>query len=44
MKVAPKQEYSPPKLLVYGDLSQITKAHPPPGAKNDHAGGNIKSA
>jgi len=43
MKVGSKQEYRPPKLLVYGDLSQITKAHPPPGAKNDHIGGNTKS-
>lgn len=43
MKVAPKQEYRPPKLQVYGDLSQITQAHPPPGAKNDHSGGNAKS-
>ena len=34
MRVVPKKEYRPPKLHVYGDLSQITKAHPPPGAKN----------
>jgi len=43
MRVVPKKEYRPPKLHVYGDLSQITKAHPPPGAKNDHSGGNVKS-
>ena len=43
MKVEPKHEYREPKLIVYGDLSQITNAHPPPGPKNDHIGGNKKS-
>jgi len=43
MKVEPKQEYRAPKLVVYGDLSQITNAHPPPGPKNDHSGGKNKS-
>jgi len=42
MKVEPKQEYRAPKLIVYGDLSQITKGNPK-GPKNDHTGGSNKT-
>lgn len=42
MKVVPKQEYRPPKLQVYGDLSHITKAMTT-GSKNDHSGGSVKT-
>lgn len=42
MKVAPKQDYRTPKLLVYGNLSQMTKAMTS-GPKNDHSGGNVKT-
>lgn len=43
MKVEPKQEYRAPKLVVYGDLSQITNGSPT-GSKNDHTGGKSKSS
>jgi hypothetical protein len=43
MKAVPKQDYRPPRFLVYGDLCQITKAQQK-GAKNDHSGGNAKTA
>lgn len=38
-----KQEYRPPKLSVYGDLADITKANAS-GPKNDHLGGKFKTA
>jgi len=42
MKVEPKQEYKAPKLIIYGNISQITKGNPS-GPKNDHTGGKSKS-
>lgn len=37
-----KQEYRPPKLCAYGDLTAITRAASS-GSKNDHNGGKFKS-
>jgi hypothetical protein len=42
-QMKPKQEYRPPRLQVYGDLTQMTKAGPS-GPKNDHGGGSIKTS
>ena len=39
----PKREYRAPKLHVYGDLSEMTKASTQNFAKNDHLGGKFKT-
>lgn len=41
--IKPKQEYRPPRLQMYGDLTQMTKAAAS-GSKNDHFGGKFKTA
>ena len=41
-EIKPKQEYRPPKLHIYGDLTEMTKAGAR-GGMNDHAGGNVKT-
>jgi hypothetical protein len=38
----PKQEYHPPRLYLYGDLTQMTRAGSK-GTKNDHLGGKFKT-
>jgi hypothetical protein len=43
VQAKPKEAYRPPKLRMYGDLAQMTKAGAT-GSKNDHGGGNIKTA
>ena len=41
-EIKPKQEYRPPKLHIYGDLTEMTKAGAR-GGKNDHGGGDVKT-
>jgi hypothetical protein len=42
-RVKPKQEYRPPKLHVYGDLTQMTKSHSS-GQKSDTGGAHLKTS
>jgi hypothetical protein len=39
---AVKKPYTPPRLVIYGDLNSITRANPG-GNKNDHVGGKVKT-
>jgi hypothetical protein len=41
-EIKPKQQYRPPKLHVYGDLTEMTKAGAR-GGKNDGSKGNRKT-
>jgi hypothetical protein len=43
LKTKPKREYRAPKLQVYGDLTQMTKATNAMTKKNDHSGGKFKT-
>jgi|HubBroStandDraft_6_1064221.scaffolds.fasta_scaffold130367_3 hypothetical protein len=38
-----KKPYTTPRLVVYGDITAITRASSS-GSKNDHAGGNVKTS
>jgi hypothetical protein len=42
-RVKPKQEYRPPKLHVYGDLTQMTKSKSS-GTKSDTGGPHLKTS
>ena len=41
-RMQPKQEYRPPKLHIYGNLTQMTKAQAS-GMKSDGGGPHVKT-
>ena len=41
-EIKAKQEYRPPKLHIYGDLTEMTKAFAR-GTKSDHQGSMLKT-
>ena len=43
LEMKPKREYRAPKLHVYGNLTQMTKATNAMTKKSDHSGGKLKT-